>query len=67
MKSNAKVMVMMVAIVAGGCDKQDNPTKPPQPKLFETQQEALEKAKQVEGVIHDADERQRGLIDEQSR
>ncbi len=68
MKSIGKVIALMVVIVAGGCDKQqEEPAKPEGVAIFKTQQEALEKAKQVEGVIQDADEQQREQIDEQSR
>lgn len=66
MKSINKAMILLAAIVVVGCDKEENPTQPPQPTLFKTQQEALEKAKQVEGVIQDADDKKRALIDEQS-
>lgn len=67
MKSSVKVIALMAAIVAGGCDKQEEPAKLEGAAVFKAQQEALDKAKQVEGVIQDASDRQRGLIDEQSR
>ncbi|MDD5274541.1 MAG: hypothetical protein PHR16_00470 [Methylovulum sp.] len=66
MKSISTMIVLLAAMVAVGCDKEENPTKPPQPTVFKKQQEALEKAKQVEGVIQDADDKKRALIDEQS-
>jgi hypothetical protein len=50
------------------CDKAPLPPKPePVPKVFETQRDALAKAKAVEGQVQDAAAAEKKKIDEETR
>ncbi len=62
-----KWLPIALLLVLGGCD----PTPPPQPEtarepgaVFETQVQALEKARAVEGQVMEAAEAQRRQVDE---
>ncbi|HYP67437.1 MAG TPA: hypothetical protein VEP67_04210 [Thiobacillaceae bacterium] len=49
------------------CGKAPEPPKPePVPKLFETQRNALDKAKALEGQMQDAADAQRKKVEEQT-
>lgn len=69
MKSISKIIALVLAMLANGCgeQKQEAPAKAAEPAVFKTQLEAMDKAKQVEGVVQEADERQREAIDAQSQ
>lgn len=65
-----KWLPIALLLVLGGCD----PTPPPQPEtarepnpMFETQIQAVEKARAVEGQVKDAAEAQRRQIHEASQ
>jgi hypothetical protein len=65
-----KWTLMLLALMLTACE----PTTPPQPEtarkpnpVFETQIEAMEKAKAVEGQVMDAAEAQRKQMDEATK
>jgi hypothetical protein len=65
MNSILKLTVIpLLFILTTGCEEKDQQAKAPDPVVFKTQLEALEKAKQVEGVLQDEAVQQRKTIDE---
>ena len=65
-----KWILIPLALILSACD----PTPPPQPEterkpnpVFETQIQAVEKARSVEGQVMDASEAQRKQMDEATR
>ncbi|MEY3758667.1 MAG: hypothetical protein RIR39_158 [Pseudomonadota bacterium] len=61
MKPILKLMVILLLTSITGCEEKD---KTPDPVVFKTQLEALEKAKQVEHVLQDEAAQQRKTIDD---
>lgn len=57
--------VAMVALLLG-CDSTESP-KPPGERMFDTQQQALERAREVDGMVRQQAEQQRREIDRQSQ
>ncbi len=55
-------ILLLVSII--GCEEKDKQAKAPDPVIFKTQREALDKAKQVEQVLQDEAAQQRKTIDE---
>ena len=53
----------LIALLLPGCGRDD---QPPPPKLFESQRNALDKAKGLEGQVQQQSELQRQEIDKQS-
>ena len=53
----------LFALLLPGCGRDD---QPPPPKLFESQRNALDKAKGLEGQVQQQSELQRQEIDKQS-
>lgn len=64
MKLIIKLTAMLLFISISGCGEQDQQAKPPDPVVFKTQLEALDKAKQVERMLQGSAEQQRKTIDE---
>ena len=59
-----KLTAILLLISIIGCEEKDKQAKVPDPVMFKTQREALDKAKQVEGVLQDEAAQQRKTIDE---
>ena len=59
-----KMMTMLLIIAIAGCGEND---KAANPEVFKNQQEALDKAKGVEGMVLDAEEQQLKKIDNESQ
>lgn len=69
-QSTMKAIHLTIALtlaVLNGCGDQDPSVNKPAPAVFTSQQQALEKAKQVEGIIQDRDLEQREVIDRQAQ
>ncbi len=64
MKPILKLMVILLLTSITGCEEKDKQAKTPDPVIFKTQLEALEKAKQVEHVLQDEAAQQRKTIDD---
>ena len=65
MKPILKLMVILLLLTSiTGCGEKDKQAKTPDPVIFKTQLEALEKAKQVEHVLQDEAAQQRKTIDD---
>ncbi len=60
------VIILMLASLTG-CGKEDKSDKAADTRLFNTQQKALEQAKQVEQVTQDAAEQQRQKIEQETQ
>jgi hypothetical protein len=56
--------ILLLFISIAGCEEKDKQAKVPDPVMFKTQREALDKAKQVESTLQDAAAQQRKTIDE---
>ncbi|MCX7099857.1 MAG: hypothetical protein NTV43_18335 [Methylococcales bacterium] len=68
MKSPNTLIPLLLLAFISGCGGQDEPTPQPKaPVVFQGQLEALEKAKQVEGMLKNDEENQRKLIEETLR
>lgn len=59
-------VILLLALLAG-CEKSEQGAEKPESQVFSAQKEAINKAKQAEGVIMQGDERQREAMDRQSR
>lgn len=59
------IILMLAALV--GCGKEDKSDKAADIRLFDTQQQALEQAKQVEQATQDAAELQRQKIERETQ
>lgn len=59
------IILMLAALV--GCGKEDKSDKAADTRLFDTQQKALEQAKQVEQATQDAAELQRQKIERETQ
>ena len=57
-------LILLLFTSMTGCEEKDKQAKTPEPVVFKTQLEALEKAKQVEQVLQDEAAQQRKMIDE---
>ena len=57
-------LILLLFTSMTGCEEKDKQAKTPEPVVFKTQLEALEKAKQVESTLQDAATQQRKAIDE---
>jgi predicted small lipoprotein YifL len=64
MKLIIKLTTMLLFISITGCGEKDKQAKTSDPVVLKTQLEALDKAKQVEGMLQDAAAQQRKTIDE---
>ena len=58
----AALLLLFTSIT--GCEEKDQQAKTPDPAVFKTQLEALEKAKQVERALQDEAAQQRKTIDD---
>jgi len=59
-----KLTAILLLISIIGCEEKDKQAKVPDPVMFKTQREALDKAKQVDNTLQDAAAQQRKAIDE---
>ncbi len=57
-------LILLLFTSMAGCEEKDQQAKTPDPVVFKTQLEVLEKAKQVEHVLQDEAAQQRKAIDE---
>ncbi|MEI6069298.1 MAG: hypothetical protein WCP96_18335 [Methylococcaceae bacterium] len=57
-------LILLLFTSMTGCEEKDKQAKTPDPMVFKTQLEALEKAKQVEHVLQDEAAQQRKTIDD---
>ena len=57
-------LILLLFTSMTGCEEKDKQAKTPDPAVFKTQLDALEKAKQVERVLQDEAAQQRKMIDE---
>ena len=64
MKLIIKLTTILLFISITGCGEKDKQAKTSDPVVLKTQLEALDKAKQVEGMLQDAAGQQRKTIDE---
>ena len=64
---NKSIFVVLPLALLCACDKTPAPPKPePVPKLFETQRNALDKAKALEGKMQEAADAQKKMMEEQA-
>ncbi|WP_262967336.1 hypothetical protein [Methylobacter psychrophilus] len=56
------LLLLFIAVI--GCEEKDKQVKAPDPVVFKSQLEALDKAKQVEQILQDKAAQQRKTIDE---
>jgi hypothetical protein len=56
--------LLLLFIAVTGCEEKDKQAKAPDPVVFKSQLEALDKAKQVEQILQDKAAQQRKTIDE---
>ena len=64
MKLIINLTTILLFISITGCGEKDKQAKTSEPVVLKTQLEALDKAKQVEGMLQDAAVQQRKTIDE---
>jgi len=67
MKPIISVLVMLFSISMTGCNKDDKPVKAADSAALKAPLEALEKSRQVNGVVQEAAKQQREAIDEQAQ
>lgn len=59
--------IILLLVLLSGCEKPEQSAEKPESQVFSAQKEAIDKAKQVEGVIMQGEEREREEMDQQSQ